>query len=306
MTEDAFKAESAKTNVSLTIASVAGNQRIFTLTGLAHEITGVTVVQKTKKEKKIWHRLFGEASTKEAVGHREQLHKYITSRVSQTTLSDFCNNLEELSPTEKEEAIDDQIRSMDSPEILCEEECWSDLRADTGTLFLPAKIVMEQHIQSRSKETKSSGFEEPVGDSISDQNSKPTVNLGGRSTVMELANDSKFSGEHTTIASSSLNTMGTIRKCKSADDEADDKLNGVKSKAEAWRPIYSRYVQNTPSTKMINGSLPHDCADGHNKLPDEFVVSMESTQHKQMEDLARTQAHHHEPNLRKELLNMVM
>ena len=31
VTEDAFKAESGKTNVSLTIASVAGKQRIFTL-----------------------------------------------------------------------------------------------------------------------------------------------------------------------------------------------------------------------------------------------------------------------------------
>ena len=37
--DDAFKLESGKTNVSLTIASVAGKQRIFKLTGLAHEIT---------------------------------------------------------------------------------------------------------------------------------------------------------------------------------------------------------------------------------------------------------------------------
>ena len=39
VTEDAFKADSGKTYVSLTIASVADKQRIFTLTGLAHEIT---------------------------------------------------------------------------------------------------------------------------------------------------------------------------------------------------------------------------------------------------------------------------
>ena len=38
VTEDVFKAESGKTNVSLTIASVAGKQRIFKLVGLAHEI----------------------------------------------------------------------------------------------------------------------------------------------------------------------------------------------------------------------------------------------------------------------------
>ena len=75
--------------------------------------------------------------------------------------------------------------------------------------------------QSCSKDTNISGFEEPVGDSINDQNSKPTVNLGRRSTVMELANDSKFSGEETTIAISSLNTKGTKNKYKSADDDKD-------------------------------------------------------------------------------------
>ena len=46
MTEDAFKAKSGKTNVSLIIASVAGKQRIFTLTGLAHEIKDVKIALK--------------------------------------------------------------------------------------------------------------------------------------------------------------------------------------------------------------------------------------------------------------------
>ena len=50
VTEDAFKAESGKTKVSLTIASVAGKQRIFTRTVLAHEITGVKVAQKKGKQ----------------------------------------------------------------------------------------------------------------------------------------------------------------------------------------------------------------------------------------------------------------
>ena len=72
-------------------------------------------------------------------------HTSITSRVSQTTLSDVSKNLEELSPIKKEEAIDDQTRSMDSHEIQCEKEYEIDLRADTGTLFFPDKIVMEQH-----------------------------------------------------------------------------------------------------------------------------------------------------------------
>ena len=66
---------------------------------------------------------------------------------------------------------------MDSHEIQCEKEYWSDHRAHTGTLFLPDKIVREQHSlahfpsQSWSKETKSSGFEESVGDSTNDQHS---------------------------------------------------------------------------------------------------------------------------------------
>ena len=94
VTEDAFKAESGKTNVSLTIASVAAKQRISALTGLAHEITGVKVVQKkgkqtvsltlAKKEKKIWHKLLDEASTKEAVADdTANNNTSITSRVRQ-------------------------------------------------------------------------------------------------------------------------------------------------------------------------------------------------------------------------------
>ena len=57
----------------------------------------------------------------------------------------------------------------------------------------------------------------------------------------------------------------------------------VRHKAEAWRPIHSRYVQNNPSTEMISGSLLHDRADEHNQLPDDFVASMEQEEHKQME-----------------------
>ena len=292
--------------MSLTIASVAGKQRFFTLTCLAHEITGVKVAQKKRKQtvslklakkEKMWHKFLADDTANSNTS--------ITSRVSQ-----FSKNLEEPSPTEKEEASDVQIRSMDSHEILCERECWSDLRADTGTLFLPGKIVMEQHSstpspsQSWSKATKSSGFEESVVDSINDQNSKPTVNPGRRSAVMELANDSKFSGEQTTIATSSLNTIGTKRKYKSADDDrmqVYENMNGVIPKAEASRPTRSRYAQNTPSTEMISGSLLHGHADKYNQLPGELVAPMESKEHKEMDDLAGTQAHHHEQQWRREL-----
>ena len=85
-------------------------------------------------------------ATKEAVADdTANSNTSITSYVSQTTLSDFSKNLEEPSPTDNTEEIDDQTRSMDSHEIQCDKEHGIDLRADTGTLFFPDKIVMEQH-----------------------------------------------------------------------------------------------------------------------------------------------------------------
>ena len=107
---------------------------------MAQEIIGAKVSQKT------WHKLLDDASTKEAVADdTANSNTSITSRVRETTLSDFSKNLEEPSPTENEEDIDDQIRSVDSHEIHCERECWSDLRADIRTLFFPDKNVIEQH-----------------------------------------------------------------------------------------------------------------------------------------------------------------
>ena len=108
---------------------------------------------------------------------------------------------------------------------------------------------------------------------------------------MELANDSKFSGERTTITTCSFNMMGTKKKYKSADDDrmqAYDNMNGVRPKAAAWRPTHSRYAQNTLTTELISGSFLHDRTDEHNQLTDE------SKEQKQTEDLAGIQAHHHE------------
>ena len=149
--DEAFKVESCKINVSLTVAAVAGKQRFFTLTGLVHEITGVKVAQKkgkqtvslklAKKEKKTWHKLLDAADVDDTANSNTD----ITSCVSQTTMSDFSKNLEGPSHSEKEEAIDDHTHSMDSHKTQCEKGCWVDLRADTGTLFLHGKIVMEQH-----------------------------------------------------------------------------------------------------------------------------------------------------------------
>ena len=71
--------------------------------------------------------------------------------------------------------------------------------------------------------------------------------------------------------------------------DADENMNMVRTEAEAWRLIHSRYAQNT--TEMISGSLLHDRTDEHNQLPDELK------DHKQMEDLAGIQAHHHEQQI---------
>ena len=131
--------------------SVAGKQRIFTLTAwrtksqaskLSKKKGQQTVSLKAREEGKNLAQVARWSLNKEGSRgrHTEQQHK-VSHLVSQTTLSDFWKkNLEELSPTEKEEAIDDQIRSMDSHE----KEHWSDLRADTGTSLLLGKIVMEQ------------------------------------------------------------------------------------------------------------------------------------------------------------------
>ena len=94
---------------------------------MAHEITGVKVAQKT------WHKFLDDrqhatesshiAPTKEAVADdTANSNTDITSCVSQTTLSDFSKNLEEPSPTDNTEEIDDQTRSMDSHEIQCDKE----------------------------------------------------------------------------------------------------------------------------------------------------------------------------------------
>ena len=86
-----------------------------------------------KKEMKTWHKLFDDASTKEAVADDiASSNTDITSCVNQTTLSDFSRNLEEPSPTENEKEIDDQIRSMDSRAIHA--------RRSTGVVFVQTLV----------------------------------------------------------------------------------------------------------------------------------------------------------------------
>ena len=126
--------ESVAVQREVSLRTIETKHRIFKLIDLAHEITGVKVAQKT------WHMLLDDASTKEAVAdNTANSNTNITSCVNQTTLSDFPKNLEEPSPTENEEEIDDQIRSTDSHEIQCEKEYGIDPRADPVTLFFPDK-----------------------------------------------------------------------------------------------------------------------------------------------------------------------
>ena len=73
--------------------------------------------------------------------------------------------------------------------------------------------------------------------------------------------------------------------------DADENMNMVRTEAEAWRLIHSRYARNTLTTDMISVSLLHDHADKHNQLPDE------SKEQKHTEDLAGIQAHHHEQQI---------
>ena len=49
--DDAFRVESDKTNVPLTFAPFAGQQRIFKLAGLAHEITGVRLPRRKENRR---------------------------------------------------------------------------------------------------------------------------------------------------------------------------------------------------------------------------------------------------------------
>ena len=65
----------------------------------------------------------------------------------------------------------------------------------------------------------------------------------------------------------------------------------MRTEAEAWRLIHSRYAQNTLTTEMISGSLLHNRADEYNQHLDE------SKEQKQTEDLAGMQSHHHEQQI---------
>ena len=126
---------------------------------------------------------------------------------------------------------------------------------------------MEQHSlthfpsQPWSKETKSSRFEESVGDLTSKRDSAKTPEMwitntisGRRSTVMELAsatplNESKFSGDQTTVTTSSLNTMGTKRKHTSADDDEMQTDSLKKGDPGSWTSENGNELQTARPTR---------------------------------------------------------
>ena len=100
------------------------------------------------------------------------------------------------------------------------------------------KEVNEEEKQKKAMKT--------VGDSINHRNSKPTVNPGRCSTVMDPVsatplNESKFSGEQTTITTSSLNTMGT--KKKSADDDGLSRERSWELDVGEWERAANRHDQ---------------------------------------------------------------
>ena len=80
------------------------------------------------------------------------------------------------------------------------------------------------------------------------------INLGRRSTVMDLAsatplNESKFSNEQTTVTTSSLNTMGTKRMHKSADDDRMQADSLKKGDPGSWTSEYGNELQTERPTR---------------------------------------------------------
>ena len=197
---------------------------------------------------------------------------------------------------------------MDSHEIQCEKEYWNDPRADPGTLFFPDKIVTEQHSLTHFPSQPWCNVQESIK-GLKDKHSKLEIEQGNVTATPQCVISTIDHGEqvghiitgkgkskHTGIGKGKhvdvVETASTMWATVGGD--ADESMDMVRPEAEAWPLIHSGFAQNTLTTEMISVSLFHDHADEHNQLLDEFVVSMDSKEQKQTEDLAGTQAHHHE------------
>ena len=99
----------------------------------------------------------------------------------------------------------------------------------------------------------------------------------------------KGKGKHVDVVETNQpsETASTVLAIVGGD--ADESMDMVRPEEEG--------AQNTLTPEMLSGSPVHDHADKHNQLPDDFVVTMESNEQKQTEDLAGVQAHHHELQL---------
>ena len=139
----------------------------------------------------------------------------------------------------------DQTRSIDSHEIQCEKEYESDLRANTGTLFFPDKNSISTIDHGEQIDHRHTGK--------------------GKSKHTD-----KGKGKHVDVVETNQPSETASAMLAIEGGDADENMNMVKPGTEAWRPTHNRYVQNTPSTEMISGSLPHGRADKHNQLPEEL------------------------------------
>ena len=209
-------------------------QQSFKLIDLAHEITGVKVAQKT------WHKLLDDASTKEAVADdTANSNTNITSRVSQTTLSDFSMNLEEPSPTE----IDDQTRSMDSHAIQCEQDRDGTTQFDTlseSTLVQGPGVnqrIERQHSKFEIKQVNVTDTSHFVISTI-DHGAQVDHRKTGKGKSKHTG---KGKGNHVDVVETEQpqpsETAPTVLAIVGGD--ADESMDMVRPEAEAWRLIQS-------------------------------------------------------------------
>ena len=187
--------------------------------------------------------------------HEQQYHMSCQSNDTEWFL--------QASPTEKEETIDDQTRSIDSHEIQCEKEYAIDLRVDTGTLFFPERNLIS---------TNDHGEQIDHTHSNKDQSKHTDKGKDNHVDVLET-------NQHSDTDS----TMSAIES-----DDTDESVNMMNPGTETWRLIHSRYAWNT--TEMISGSLLNDHTDKYNRLRDQS--SDESKEQKHTDN----QRHELQPN----------
>ena len=214
----------------------------------------------------------------------------------------FSKNLEEPSPTENEEEIDEQTRSMVSPEIQC-------VREKTGVIFV--QTLVHCSFQTRSWWNNTRWHRVNPGAKYRSQSDDSTTNIQrirdeagechGHTPVRDFDHRSRRTDRSQTywkVQKHKQRERQTRGRCRNTTPSAFwNSLNNVghwkwrRRQAWTWWNLeqrhgdwYSPYGHNTLTTRMISGSLLHERVDEHNQLPDE------SKDQKQTEDLAGIQA----------------